>query len=35
VKVFNWFFHPYGGRVRFSVPSLLSIGFMVTFVIAA
>jgi cytochrome o ubiquinol oxidase subunit 1 len=33
VKVFNWLFTMYGGRVQFSVPVLWSIGFMVTFVI--
>src|SRR5207244_2071284 len=33
VKVFNWLFTMYGGRVRFTVPVLWSIGFMVTFVI--
>src|SRR5246500_3125443 len=33
VKVFNWLFTMYGGRVRFTVPILWSIGFMVTFVI--
>src|SRR6201997_1705830 len=33
VKVFNWLFTMYRGRVRFSVPILWSIGFMVTFVI--
>src|ERR1700740_3357003 len=33
VKVFNWLFTMYGGRVRFSVPVLWAIGFMVTFVI--
>jgi cytochrome o ubiquinol oxidase subunit I len=33
VKVFNWLFTMYGGRVVFSVPVLWSIGFMVTFVI--
>ena len=33
VKVFNWLFTMYGGRIRFSVPMLWSIGFMVTFVI--
>jgi len=33
VKVFNWLFTMWGGRVRFSVPVLWSIGFMVTFVI--
>jgi len=33
VKVFNWLFTMYGGRVRYNVPILWSIGFMVTFVI--
>lgn len=33
VKVFNWLFTMYGGRVRFQVPLLWSLGFMVTFVI--
>ena len=33
VKVFNWLFTMWGGRVRFTVPVLWSIGFMVTFVI--
>jgi cytochrome o ubiquinol oxidase subunit I len=33
VKIFNWLFTMYGGRVRFTVPILWSIGFMVTFVI--
>jgi cytochrome o ubiquinol oxidase subunit I len=33
VKVFNWLFTMYGGRVRFQTPLLWSIGFMVTFVI--
>src|SRR6266536_1449915 len=33
VKVFNWLFTMYGGRVRFTTPILWSIGFMVTFVI--
>ena len=33
VKVFNWLFTIYGGRVRYGVPILWSIGFMVTFVI--
>ncbi|UCI05199.1 cytochrome o ubiquinol oxidase subunit I [Mesorhizobium sp. B1-1-8] len=33
VKVFNWLFTMYGGRVRFTVPMLWSLGFMVTFVI--
>jgi cytochrome o ubiquinol oxidase subunit 1 len=33
VKIFNWLFTLYGGRVRFTVPVLWSLGFMVTFVI--
>jgi cytochrome o ubiquinol oxidase subunit I len=33
VKVFNWLFTLYGGRVRFTVPILWLIGFMVTFVL--
>jgi cytochrome o ubiquinol oxidase subunit 1 len=33
VKVFNWLFTLYGGRVRFNVPLLWSLGFMVTFTI--
>ena len=33
VKVFNWLFTIYGGDVRFSVPMLWALGFMVTFVI--
>jgi cytochrome o ubiquinol oxidase subunit 1 len=33
VKIFNWLFTMYGGRVRFATPMLWSIGFMVTFVI--
>jgi len=33
VKIFNWMFTMYGGRVRFSVPILWLIGFMVTFVL--
>jgi cytochrome o ubiquinol oxidase subunit 1 len=33
VKIFNWLFTMYGGRVRFTTPILWSIGFMVTFVI--
>ncbi|WP_050419746.1 cytochrome o ubiquinol oxidase subunit I [Bradyrhizobium tropiciagri] len=32
VKVFNWMFTMYGGRVRFTVPVLWTIGFIVTFV---
>jgi cytochrome o ubiquinol oxidase subunit 1 len=33
VKIFNWLFTMYGGRVQFTVPVLWSLGFMVTFVI--
>jgi cytochrome o ubiquinol oxidase subunit I len=33
VKVFNWLFTMYGGRVRFTAPMLWSIGFMVTFIL--
>jgi cytochrome o ubiquinol oxidase subunit I len=33
VKIFNWLFTMYGGRVRFNVPVLWSIGFMVTFAV--
>jgi len=33
VKVFNWLFTMYGGRVVYSSPMLWSLGFMVTFVI--
>ena len=33
VKIYNWLFTMYGGRVRFSSPMLWAIGFMVTFVV--
>src|SRR6516164_144968 len=33
VKIFNWMFTMYGGRVVYATPMLWSIGFMVTFVI--
>jgi cytochrome o ubiquinol oxidase subunit 1 len=33
VKIFNWLFTMYGGRVVYSTPLLWSLGFMVTFVI--
>ena len=33
VKVFNWMFTMYGGRVRFEGPILWSLGFIVTFVL--
>ena len=32
-KMFNWLFTMYHGRIRFEVPMLWTIGFMVTFVI--
>jgi len=33
VKVYNWMFTMYGGRIRFTTPMLWSIGFLVTFTI--
>jgi len=33
VKVFNWLFTMYGGRIVYSTPMLWSIGFIVTFVV--
>ena len=33
VKIFNWLFTMYGGRVRFTSPVLWTIGFMLTFTI--
>jgi cytochrome o ubiquinol oxidase subunit 1 len=33
VKIFNWLFTMYGGRVRFTVPMYYLIGFMLTFVV--
>lgn len=33
VKVYNWLFTMYGGRIRFTTPMLWALGFMVTFVI--
>jgi cytochrome o ubiquinol oxidase subunit I len=33
VKIFNWLFTMYGGRIVFATPVLWSLGFMVTFVI--
>jgi cytochrome o ubiquinol oxidase subunit 1 len=33
VKIYNWLFTMYGGRIRFETPMLWSIGFMVTFII--
>ena len=33
VKIYNWLFTMYGGRVRFTTPMMWSIGFMVTFIL--
>ena len=33
MKIYNWLFTMYGGRVRFTVPMHYAIGFMLTFVI--
>src|ERR1700735_1143072 len=33
VKIFNWLFTLYGGRIRFTVPIYWALGFIVTFVI--
>ena len=33
VKIYNWLFTIYGGRVRFTTPMLWSIAFMITFMI--
>ncbi|MGK2909718.1 MAG: cytochrome o ubiquinol oxidase subunit I [Sphingobium sp.] len=33
VKIYNWLFTMYGGRIRFPTPMLWSLAFMVTFVI--
>jgi cytochrome o ubiquinol oxidase subunit I len=33
VKVYNWMFTMYGGRIRFTTPMLWSVGFIVTFVL--
>ena len=33
VKIFNWMFTMYGGRIRFDTPMLWALGFIVTFVI--
>lgn len=33
VKIFNWLFTMYGGRIRFATPMMWSIAFMITFVI--
>jgi len=33
VKIYNWLFTMYGGRVRYTSPMCWSVGFMITFVI--
>jgi cytochrome o ubiquinol oxidase subunit 1 len=33
VKIYNWLFTMYGGRVRFEVPMLWALGFVITFII--
>ncbi|HZP85935.1 MAG TPA: cbb3-type cytochrome c oxidase subunit I [Burkholderiales bacterium] len=33
VKVYNWIFTMYGGRIRYTTPMLWSMGFLVTFVL--
>jgi cytochrome o ubiquinol oxidase subunit 1 len=33
VKIYNWLFTMYGGRIRFATPMMWSLGFMVTFII--
>jgi cytochrome o ubiquinol oxidase subunit 1 len=33
VKIYNWLFTIYGGRIRFATPMLWAVGFMVTFTI--
>jgi cytochrome o ubiquinol oxidase subunit I len=32
VKMYNWLFTMYGGRIRFTTPMLWSVGFMTTFI---
>jgi cytochrome o ubiquinol oxidase subunit 1 len=32
VKIYNWLFTMYGGRIRFTTPMLWSMGFMTTFI---
>jgi len=33
VKIYNWLFTMYGGRIRFDTPMLWAVGFIVTFII--
>jgi cytochrome o ubiquinol oxidase subunit 1 len=33
VKIYNWLFTMYGGRIRFATPMMWSMGFMITFII--
>ena len=33
VKIYNWLFTMYGGRIRFDTPMLWSVGFIATFII--
>jgi len=33
VKIYNWLFTMYGGRIRFTTPMLWAVGFMVTFIL--
>ena len=33
VKIFNWLFTMYGGRIRYETPMLWAVGFMMTFLI--
>src|ERR1700743_137206 len=33
VKIYNWLFTMYGGRIRFTTPMMWSLGFMITFIL--
>jgi len=33
VKIYNWLFTMYGGRIRYATPMIWSVGFMITFAI--
>ena len=33
VKIYNWLFTMYGGRVRFETPMIWALGFMITFIL--